>query len=135
MTTRTLSPRTTAHSLRSDDDIRRSPARLFPLADDVSEITVVCRRADFAASTISRAVEDCDAHLINLNVTADPAPDGSTDSIVVELRVNRRDPWPVARSLARYGYETADTRTAAGHEAVDPVALDRINDLLRRLDV
>lgn len=135
MTTRTLSPGSMTSTTRTDDDIRRSPARLFPLADDVSELTVVCRREDFAASTISRAVEDCDAHLINLNVTADPAPDGSADSIVIELRVNRRDPWPVARSLARYGYETADTRTAIGHSDVDPVALDRINDLLRRLDV
>lgn len=135
MTTRTLSQRNITPAFQSDDDIRRDPARLFPLAEDVSEITLVCRRSDFAASAISRAVEDCDAHLINLNVTADPSPDGNPDSIVVEIRINRRDPWPVARSLARYGFETADTRTPLGHQNIDPEALDRINDLLRRLEV
>lgn len=126
----------TTHSLSLPDiDLRRSPARLFPLADDVSELTVVCRRNDYSASVIARAVEDCDSHLLNLNITSDPSPDGDSDAIVVELRVNRRDPAAVTRSLARYGYTVTDTRLADGSHAADSIALDRLRDLIRRLEV
>jgi len=126
----------TTHPLScSDTDIRRSPVRLFPLADDVSELTVACPRRDYSASLIARAVEDCDAHLLNLNVTSDPSPDGDTEAIVVELRVNRRDPSAVARSLNRYGYEVVDTRTADGSVVADAVAVERLRDLIRRLEV
>lgn len=115
-------------------DFRRSPARLFPLVDDTSELTLVCRRSDYSASAIARAAEDCDAHLINLNITADPSPDGNPDSIVVELRIARRDPGAVARSLARYGYDVVDTRTQY-HESYDDRAVERLRELVRHLEV
>lgn len=133
MTTHTLSARSVAATPRLTD-LRRSAARLFSLVDDSSELTVVCRRSDFSASAIARATEDCDTHLINLNITADPSPDGNPDSIVVELRVGRRDPSAVARSLARYGFEVIDTRSAYGN-IDDERSLDRIRELMRRLEV
>lgn len=126
----------TTHSLSyADTDLRRAPARLFPLADDVSELTLVCPRRDYSASLIARAVEDCDAHLLNLNVTSDPSPDGDAGSIVVELRVSRRDPSSIARSLGRYGYDVVDTRTADGSRVADTLAIERLRDLIRRLEV
>ncbi|MCM1028361.1 MAG: hypothetical protein NC342_04120 [Pseudoflavonifractor sp.] len=109
--------------------------RLFPLAEDSSELTVTCRRGDYSASAIARAVEDSDSHLINLNVTSDYDTVDGGDTIVVELRINRRDPWPAARSLERYGYEVTDTRTAMGDKLPDDLALDRLRSLIRRLEV
>lgn len=74
---------------------------LFPEITDSAWLSISCRKGDYSASRIARAVEDADAHLINLNVTSLPA-DG--DSLVVSLRVNHRNPISVIRSLARYGY-------------------------------
>ena len=75
----------------------------MPPMEESSVITLACPEADFSASKIAHAVEDCNAHLVNLNVTADHTPDGQ---LVVELRTNHRNADAVARSLARYGYET-----------------------------
>ena len=117
-----------------------APSRLFPPSDEASEIMVACRRSDYSASAIARAVEDCDAHLINLNITADPAPDGS-DDLVVELRISHRNAMGVARSLERYGFRVLLTRhgraTRDDHftsELVEP-AVDRVRSLLAQIDV
>lgn len=76
--------------------------RRFPGNEESSELTIECRRTDYSASAIARAVEDCDAHLLNLNVTSVPA---TTDGcVVVDLRVSHRNSEAVARSLERYGY-------------------------------
>lgn len=122
-------------------DISPAPAttsclaeRLYPITEDSSEITVVCRRDDYSAAIIARAVEDSDCHLLNLNVTADRPAGTSDSSIVVELRINRRDPSAAARSLERYGYEVTDTRSASGETIPDALALDRLRNLIRRLE-
>ena len=69
---------------------------------DTTRLLVGCNASNFSASRLARAVEDCDAHLLNLNVTdlrLDPeAP------LVVDLRVNRRNAEALRRSLERYGY-------------------------------
>lgn len=84
---------------------------------------------------IARAAEDCDTHILNLNVTSDPAPDGSSpDSIVVELRIGRRDPSAVARSLTRYGFDVVDTGSSRPTE-IEERAADRLRELMRRLEV
>jgi hypothetical protein len=75
--------------------------RLYPENGESSRFEVVCRRSEYSASRIARAVEDCDAHVLNLNVTSDVV-DG--DSIVVDLRVEHRNMQSVVRSLQRYGY-------------------------------
>jgi ribosomal protein S11 len=63
---------------------------------------MTCRKEDYSASIVARAVEDCDAHLLNLNVTSQVTDSGD---MVVELRVGINNGESVARSLARYGYE------------------------------
>jgi hypothetical protein len=90
---------------------------------------VACFRADYSASAIARAVEDCDAHLLNLNVTGDILPSGE---MTVELRVSHRDSGAVSRSLERYGYRV--TATSGGYDAQREVMQSRIEQLLARLD-
>lgn len=105
-------------------------ARLFPPVEDSCRLTMVCRREQYAASTVARAVEDCDAHLLNLNVTDQATPDGE---IVVELRVGINNGESVARSLARYGYEvvkiTHDANVDAG------TMRSRIDELLHYIEL
>lgn len=76
--------------------------RLYPENPESSRFKVICKRGEYAASRIAHAVEDCDAHVLNLNVTADTADNGA--SIVVDLRVAHRNVESVVRSLDRYGY-------------------------------
>ena len=88
-------------TVRSEKKTAKYPAvcdkgslgRLFPYTPDSSSLTVECPASDYSASSIARAVEDCNAHLLNLNVTS-----------VVDLRVNHRNADAVSRSLERYGF-------------------------------
>lgn len=84
--------------------------RLFPANPDSSTLLVICGRHDYSASIIARAVEDCDAHLLNLNILAD-TPDA--ESVAVAIRVGLRHAPSVIRSLARYGYEATEIDTEA----------------------
>lgn len=104
---------------------------LIPPQPESAELTVSCAPADFLASAIARAVEDADAHLINLNVTSRRHPDGS---LLVHLRVNRRSPAAVARSLQRYGFTVIDGGPAEA-SPLDSTLSDRAAQLLRILDV
>lgn len=116
---------------------------LFPPNPESSRLLVGCRRVDYSASRIAHAVEDCDAQLINLNVTSrttrEVAEDGDCEAapgdswLVVDLRVTHRSPHAVVRSLERYGYEVLgmDGGTESGEEA----ARSRIDEFLRYLSV
>lgn len=104
--------------------------RLFPRSEESSELSVACYRADYSASRISRAVEDADAHLLNLNVTSEVLPSGE---IVIDLRVSHRNAGAVSRSLERYGYTTLNVRS--GYDAMTDVAAERIGEFLAHLHV
>lgn len=103
--------------------------RLFPLVEESSTLLLTCRRGDYSASRIARAVEDCDAHLLNLNVTSDT--ERLDNRIAVEIRVSHRNPMSVARSLERYGYEVddVDLRTVD-----DDMIKARVAELLHYLE-
>lgn len=107
--------------------------RLFPVVEDSSRLTVSCRRIDYSASAVARAVEDCDAHLLNLNVTSDGAMDPFGDEVTVELRVSHRNASAVARSLERYGYRVVAVEHAAGADS--DTMRERVNELIHYLDV
>lgn len=109
------------------------PQRLYPRVDDSSEIAVFCRPNQYSASEICRAVEDCDAHVLNLNVSADMT---STGEITVYLRVNRLHVAPVLRSIERFGY-TAELISSADDGANEDMdrARDRANELLHYLEI
>lgn len=104
-----------------------------------SRLLVGCRREDYSASRIARAVEDCNAHLLNLNVTSfgdslSAADDGDAEElrfpVVFDIRVNHRSAGSVSRSLERYGYTVL---AAADSNEPDEVTADRIEALLRYL--
>ena len=95
---------------------------LYPPVADSSRLLVGCSREDYSASRIAHAVEDCDAHLLNLNVTsfhtgydADTYyADHSKFPVVFDIRVSHRNADSIMRSLVRYGYTVLDTEDAPG---------------------
>ncbi len=105
-------------------------ARLFPFVDDSCQLTMVCRREDYSASLVARAVEDCDAHLLNLNVTGDITDAGE---MIVELRVGINNGESVARSLARYGYEVVNIKKETSID--DNTMQQRIGELLHYIEL
>ncbi len=78
-------------------------SRMIPSRDDCSVITMECSHVDYSASAIARAVEDADAHLVDL--WSSP---GADDTIRVTLRVRIDNPDAVVRSLRRYGYDVVE---------------------------
>ena len=116
--------------LTAKDIKKLSADELYCPAPDASHMLVACRRDDYSASCMARAVEDADAHVLNLNVTA-LHPEGAGPDMVL---VGRRDAAAVARSLARYGYETVDFDGPAD-TADDDTARMRAAALLRYLEM
>lgn len=113
----------------------------FPPVEESSRLLVGCNREDYSALRIARAVEDCDAHLLNLNVTSmgAPAPDDSGDfadakfPVVFDLRVSNRNAAGIGRSLERYGYTVLGMRSS---DTVDAdTARSRIDQLFRYLEI
>ncbi len=122
-----ISPNERPQALTPDPEIER----LYPPLEESSRLLVSCIPADYSASRIARAVEDCDAQLVNLNVTSDGS---SLDNrVVFEIRVTHRSPLAVARSLERYGYEVVDVDRDA--VADDAVMASRLAELMRYLEV
>ena len=78
----------------------------FPHNPDSSRLLVGSSIDSYIASRIARAVEDADARLLNLNVTSLSSEQAQ---LVVDLRVDHRNPERVARSLERYGYTILNT--------------------------
>lgn len=110
----------------------RSEALMPPLQmQEASELLMSCRPVDYSASAIARAVEDCDAQLLGLNITAMRDASGNP---VVALRVNVRDTSGVVRSLERYGYNTILTGSAPD-SAMRRRAQDRARELIHYLEM
>lgn len=107
-----------------------SETRLFPLNDECSELSIACHSADYSAATIARAVEDAEAHLLNLNVTSLTHPSGR---IVIDLRVSHRNAGAVSRSLERYGYTTVAIHS--GYDSMQDTLNDRVAQLLARIEM
>lgn len=120
--------------LTAKDIKKLSADELYCPAPDASHMLVACRRDDYSASCMARAVEDADAHVLNLNVTALHPEGAGPDMVLVALRVGRRDAAAVARSLARYGYETVDFDGPAD-TADEDTARMRAAALLRYLEM
>lgn len=103
---------------------------LFPAGGDQSCLLVSCARADYSASMMARAVEDCDAQVLNLNVTS---LDGGASKLVVAMRVSHRNPHAVARSLERYGFDVVDVFSDSEEE--NERMRERANEVLRYLEI
>ncbi len=104
---------------------------LYPALEGSSHLLIGCRRSDYSASRIAHAVEDCDAHLLNLNMMTD---DSQNYDMLVDIRVNRLSGEAVARSLARYGYDVLNF-TPGSDSSDDSTLRRRVDELLRYLNV
>lgn len=104
--------------------------RMMPFFDGASRLTVICRREDYSASRIASAIEDCDAHVLNLNLTSDIVGDGE---VVVDVRVDRVNVASMARSLERYGYSVVGIDRPDND--FDEESRRRVEEFLRYLDV
>lgn len=109
----------------------RAHAFAPPLPPEASELLLSCHPADYSASAIARAVEDCDAQLLGLSVTGMRNDDGLP---IIALRINVRDASGVARSLRRYGYEPIFTASSTD-SATRLRAQERINELIHYLEI
>lgn len=108
-------------------------SRLYPELDEWSLLKLTCRRDDYSASILTRAIEDCDAHVVNLNVTSETV--GDNDDPVIEVRLTRATMASVERSLARYGYDVLVSRSSSDNATDDDTLVDRFNHLMRYLEV
>ncbi len=108
----------------------RAMSDLFPQLNEYTELTITCPPSRYSASAIARAVEDADAHLLNLNVVGGTEPDSQA---TVMLRVNHSRGESVARSLARYGYDTVEMTSTPGPFNRD--VAERVNALLHYLEI
>lgn len=107
-----------------------SPGRLFPHMSESCELTLTCPSGQFSASRIAHAVEDAEAHLLNLNVTSLTDDAGQP---LIDIRVSHRNGGSVASSLDRYGYTVVDMRNAIDAHAES--AAERIGNLMSQLNV
>lgn len=111
-------------------------AYLFPQHEESSLLTLEVGRDEYAASVVARAVEDADAHVLNLNVAIPDTPSsGAGDSVRVELRISHRHAEAVARSLERYGFRVVAVAGSDGTDGGDPTTRERVESLLRLLEV
>lgn len=104
----------------------------MPSAPNSSTLVITCQASDYCASTICRAVEDCDAHVLNLNVISAVSRYGEMQ---VALRVDHRYADSVMRSLERFGYETIHYESPCDDLPSTEMARSRANELLRYLNV
>jgi hypothetical protein len=108
-------------------------SRLFPQLEESTELTIATSASRYSASAIARAVEDVDAHLLNLNVVAADNDSGVT---TVEIRVNHSQGLSVARSLERYGYDVvAMTSSSTDSDSLDDTTAMRARALLHYLEI
>lgn len=99
----------------------------YPAAADWSRLLIACGLRDYSASLLARAVEDCDAQVLNLNVctqdidvsnldTEDFTGDADKQAIKVELCVNHRNAENVSRSLERYGFTVLEAESSSDED-------------------
>ena len=102
--------------------------KMIVARDDSSIINLKCSHHDYSASAIARAVEDADAHLVNM--FSSPSDD---EKINVCLRVRHFDPTAAANSLRRYGFEVVSTFSKQSIHA--EIAAERLAHLAALLNV
>lgn len=103
---------------------------LFPTVEESVELSIECEAGEFSASRIARAIEDCDAHLLNMNVTS---KQGDGGVMTVMLRAGMRNVALAISSLERYSYRVVEVYGSDSNG--DSTLSERINDMLRRMNV
>ena len=114
----------------STDALAANETHLFPYNPDSSRFILICNRNDYSASRIAHAIEDCNAHVLNLNVTDDVLSD---NMIAVDVRVDRKEIASITRSLARYDFMVINSDDSGN--AVSENERQRVAELLRYIDL
>lgn len=104
--------------------------RMIAARDDCSTITVECRPEEYSASLLAHAVEDSDAHLMDLITT--PQEDGNMQ---VTLRVRHSDPSAAVRSLERYEFHVVEAHGNEDDPRDAAIAAERLLALQTLLNV
>ena len=104
--------------------------RMIAPRDDCSVITVDCAPEDYSASVLAHAVEDTDAHLVDLFTS--PAENGR---LTVTLRVRHSDPSAAVRSLERYDYHVVEAHSSANSMQSIEIATERLLSLQALMNV
>lgn len=104
--------------------------RMIAPRDDCSVITVECNPEDYSASSLAHAVEDSDAHLVDLLT----AP-GENGHMLVTLRVRHSDPTAAVRSLERYDYHVLEAHSSGDDFQRMEIATERLLSLQALMNV
>ena len=105
-------------------------SRMIASRDDCCVVTIECDPQDYSASALAHAVEDTDAHLVDL--LSVPADGGK---IKVALRIRHSDPSAAARSLERYGYDVVETIAGQNSLSSLEIATERLLSLQALMNV
>ena len=112
------------------DSLLEGLGSMIASRDDCSVITVECSPEDYSASVLAHAVEDSDAHLVDL--FSAPGDDGR---IRVTLRVRHSDPTAAVRSLERYDYHVVEAHGAGSMIQSVQIAAERLLSLQALMNV
>lgn len=104
--------------------------RMIAPRDDCSVITLDCAPEDYSASIIAHAVEDSDAHLVDLFTSP-----GINGRINVTLRVRQSDPTAAVRSLERYDYHVLEAHASGDSMQSMQIATERLLALQALMNV
>lgn len=104
--------------------------RMIAARDDCSVITLECSPEDYSASVLAHAVEDSDAHLVDLFSVP-----GENGKVLVTLRVRHYDPTAAVRSLERYGFTVTDARSSGESVQSMEIATERLLSLQALMNV
>lgn len=115
-----------------------SPELLFPSRTDWGRVLVSTVAADYSASRLAHAVEEAQAHVINLNLVSESHPATSAAGpaeVVVDVRLSEAAGTGVLRSLNRYGFQVLDIHNPADSRNDDDVTAERARQVLRMLEI
>lgn len=104
--------------------------RMIAPRDDCSVITLECSPQEYSASVLAHAVEDSDAHLVDLMTTP-----GENGQLTVTLRVRHTDPTAAVRSLERYDFHVIDAHSSGDTIESMEIATERLLALQALMNV
>ena len=104
--------------------------RMIAARDDCSVITVECSPEEYSASVLAHAVEDSDAHLVDMLSVP-----GDNGRVRVTLRVRHSDPTAAVRSLERYDFNVIEDHSSADSIQSIQIATERLLSLQAFMNV
>lgn len=104
--------------------------RMIAPRDDCSVIIVECSPQDYSASVLAHAIEDSDAHLVDLLTVP-----GENGQLKVTLRVRHSDPTAAVRSLERYDFHVVEAHSSGDTIQSMEIATERLLSLQALMNV